>query len=93
MLQEDVMVVEDVREDARFSENEHLENLGIRSYAGANMTTPEGHVIGQVCLLDNVPRTYDADERARLEAFAETAMETLELRQSLREARATEVSV
>ncbi|MFC7077118.1 GAF domain-containing protein [Haloarcula halophila] len=88
MLQEDVMVVEDIRADGRFSENELLENLGIRSYAGANMTTPDGHVIGQVCLLDYEVRSYDDEERARLQQFAETAMEILELRQSLRDAQA-----
>ena len=87
MLQDDVMVVEDVREDGRFSENETLRDLGIRSYAGANMTTPDGQVIGQVCLIDHEPRSYDAAERERLQQFAETAMEILELRQQLLEAR------
>jgi CheY-like chemotaxis protein len=87
MLQEDVMVVEDISEDKRFANNNQLHDLGIVSYAGANMTTPEGQVIGQVCLIDHEPRTYDASERAELEQFAETAMEILELRQSLRTAR------
>lgn len=83
MLQEDVMVVEDVREDKRFSENDTLENLGIRSYAGANMTTPDGHVIGQVCVLDSEPRHYSADQKAELQQFAETVMEILELRDTV----------
>ncbi|MBV0923742.1 response regulator [Halomicroarcula limicola] len=88
MLEEDVMVVEDITRDKRFSENQYLENLGVRSYAGANMTTDGGHVIGQVCLIDFEPRDYDAEERAELTEFAEVAMETLDLRQALREARA-----
>ena len=85
MLQEDVMVVEDVREDKRFSEIGALEAMGIRSYAGANMTTPDGHVIGQVCLIDFEVRDYDAGERAELQDFAETAMEILELRRQVRD--------
>ncbi|WP_336337825.1 GAF domain-containing protein [Haloarcula brevis] len=92
MLQEDVMVVEDIMEDARFAENEQLQNLGIRSYAGANMTASNGQVIGQVCLLDHVPRSYDAEEQAELEDFADTAMEILELRQTVRDAERTEVT-
>ncbi|WP_424002847.1 GAF domain-containing protein [Haloarcula salina] len=92
MLQEDVMVVEDIMEDARFAENEQLQNLGIRSYAGANMTASNGQVIGQVCLLDHVPRSYDAEEQAELEDFADTAMEILELRQTVRDAERTEVA-
>jgi GAF domain-containing protein len=91
MLQEDVMVVEDVLEDRRFSENEALQQLGIRSYAGANMTTPDGHVIGQVCLLDYEPRDYTEAERAELQDFAETAMEILELRKQVRDGQQTGV--
>ncbi|GCF13027.1 hypothetical protein Harman_09620 [Haloarcula mannanilytica] len=92
MLQEDVMVVEDILQDARFAENEQLQNLGIRSYAGANMTASNGQVIGQVCLLDHEPRGYDAEEQAELEDFADTAMEILELRQTVRDAERTEVA-
>jgi len=92
MLQEDVMVVEDISDDNRFSKNEQLENLGIVSYAGANMTAPDGQVIGQVCAIDFEERHYDAEERAELQDFAETAMEILDLRQSLRSARGEEVT-
>jgi GAF domain-containing protein len=91
MLQEDVMVIEDIATDNRFNKNEQLENLGIVSYAGANMTAPNGQVIGQVCVIDFERRSYDADERAELQDFAETAMEMLDLRQSLRSARGEEV--
>ena len=88
MLQEDVMVVEDIAEDKRFAENQQLQDLGIVSYAGANMTTPEGQTIGQVCLIDHEPRTYSDQQQAELQQFADTAMEILELRQSLLDARA-----
>ena len=87
MLQEDVMVVEDVRDDDRFSSNEQLLNLGIRFYAGANVTTPDGHVIGQVCTLDGEPRQFSEPDRERLQQYADTVTEILELRQSLRDAR------
>ncbi|WP_284014824.1 GAF domain-containing protein [Halobaculum litoreum] len=93
MLQEDVMVVQDVREDKRFSEIGAYEAMGIRSYAGANMTTPDGHVIGQVCLIDFEPRDYDATERGELQDFAETAMEILELRREVRDAAAESTEV
>ena len=91
MLQEDVMVVEDIDEDKRFAENQQLRDLGIVSYAGANMTTPEGQTIGQVCLIDHERREYDDRQQAELQQFAETAMEILELRQSLLDATKSEV--
>lgn len=87
MLQEDVMIVEDIADDSRFNRNDQLENLGIVSYAGANMTAPNGQVIGQVCVLDHEQRSYSTAEQKTLEQYADTAMEILELRQSLLEAR------
>jgi GAF domain-containing protein len=91
MLQEDVMVVEDINEDKRFANNEKLHDLGIVSYAGANMTTEDGQIIGQVCLIDHEPRSYDEAQRRDLADFADTAMEILDLRQQLQDAR-TEVA-
>ncbi|ACV12730.1 response regulator receiver modulated GAF sensor protein [Halorhabdus utahensis DSM 12940] len=91
MLQEDVMVVEDIANDKRFNKNEQLENLGIVSYAGANMTSSDGHVIGQVCALGHEPRRYTAKEKHDLEQFADTAMEILELRQSVLDNQDVEV--
>jgi len=91
MLQEDVMVVEDINNDNRFANNDTLQNLGIVSYAGANMTNKDGEVIGQVCVIDHEPRSYSSAERQSLQQFASTAMEILELRQSLRNARNMEV--
>lgn len=93
MLQEDVMVVEDARTDDRFSSNEQLLNLGIQFYAGANVTTPDGHVIGQVCALDDEPRQLSEPERERLQKYADTVTEILELRQSLRDARTATAEV
>lgn len=80
MLQKEVMVVEDITEDARFQNNEALHELGIVSYAGANMNTPEGKTIGQLCVIGHTPRAYSEAERDDLEAFADLAMELLELR-------------
>jgi DNA-binding response OmpR family regulator len=86
MLEEDVMVVEDILADSRFSENGTLLSLGIRSYAGANMTTADGQVIGQVCLIDMEPREYSAEEQAELQQYADLAMEHLDLRQRVLDA-------
>jgi len=80
MLQKQVFVVEDISQDARFKNNELLQELDIVSYAGANLTTPEGNTIGQVCVIDNKPRSYTDNERNDLQAFADVAMEVLELR-------------
>jgi GAF domain-containing protein len=83
ILDSDVTVIEDVREDPRFEHNERLRELGIRSYAGANLRTPDGEVIGELCLTSSTPRSYDETERETLRLFAEEVMEQLELRRRL----------
>jgi CheY-like chemotaxis protein len=86
ILDDGVMVVEDLREDHRFRDNDSLASLGIRSYAGANMTTSDGHNVGSLCLIDYEPRTYTDQQRAELQQFADEAVEQLELRRRLRDA-------
>lgn len=85
------MIVENINDDDRFASNEILQNLGIVSYAGANMTTTDGQVIGQVCLIGYEERHYSPEEQQDLEDFADTAMEILELRQQVQDAPTPEV--
>lgn len=86
LLADDVMVVEDVAADERFSGNDRLVELDIASYAGATLTTPAGAAIGAFCLVDDEPRSYSESERRDLRAFADEVMEQLELRRRLVEA-------
>lgn len=90
MLQDDVMVVEDITADARFRNNDTLHQLGIVSYAGANMTTAAGNTIGQVCVIDHEPRSYSKVEQEDLQEFADLAMELLELRHTIDDGTTTE---
>lgn len=81
ILEDDgVMSVEDVRTDPRFeSRSETLIRLGIRSYLGANLVTPQGLVIGPLCVYDDEPRSFSADDETYLRTLAETAMDLIEL--------------
>lgn len=85
-----VMVVEDVRDDPRFERNDELEDLGIRSYAGADLTTADGLAIGTLCVYDDVPRTFSADDREYLRTLADLAMTVIELRHEVTELREDE---
>jgi CheY-like chemotaxis protein len=86
MLEDEVTVIEDVQADPRFESNETLKALGIRSYAGATIAAPNGQAIGQLCVTNEQPRSYTAEERRDLRLFAEEVAEQLELRRRLREA-------
>lgn len=85
ILEDDVTVIEHVQDDPRFEANETLRELGVRSYAGANLTSAEGYNVGQLCLVHDEPRAYTEAELADLRLFADEVMEQLELRRRLRD--------
>jgi len=73
-----VMTVEDVTEDPRFaSRSESLTDMGIRSYMGANLTTPAGLVIGTLCIYDDDVRSFTADDETYLLDLAMTAIDLI----------------
>lgn len=85
ILDDDVVVVEDIREDPRFAGIERLAELNIRSYAGARITDTEGNALGAVCCIDDEPRSYTRAERDDLRRFADEVEEQLELRRRVAE--------
>ncbi|WP_128477905.1 GAF domain-containing protein [Halorussus pelagicus] len=80
-----VAVIEDVTEDPRFADNEELDDLGIRSYAGADLTTDNGLTVGTLCAYGKEPRTFSDDDREFLATLADVAMNILELHYELSE--------
>ena len=62
-----LMVVEDATKDARFADNPHVTGPDhVRFYAGAVLTTSDGHNLGTLCLVDSEPRDFTAADRERL---------------------------
>ncbi len=72
-------VVEDAAADALQQDNPLVTEGVIRSYAGMPLVTPDGHVIGAHCVLDNQPRRFDAEQLRRLEALSAEIMGELEI--------------
>jgi len=83
ILEENVTVIENVQEDPRFEHNDRLKELDIRSYAGANLTVADGTTIGELCLIDDEPRSFTDAEREDLRLFADEVTEQLEFRRRL----------
>ncbi len=79
ILDEDVTVIEDLTEDPRFADNEAIEAVGIRFYAGAPVSTPDGSKVGTFCLYDDEPRSLSARERDLLALLAEETADRLVL--------------
>lgn len=92
LLQPDMLVVPDLRADARFADNALVTgDPHVRFYAGALLKTPEGQPLGTLCVLDIKPRTLTGDQKDTLRILARQVMTQLELRRSLaRERRIAE---
>lgn len=81
-----VMVVEDAKTDARFIDNPFVtDDPHVRFYAGAVLTSPEGHNLGTLCVIDDKPRERPSEtELARLKTLAGIVVDELELRRARR---------
>ena len=86
LRQTDLLIVPDATQDARFAENPLVTGEpGIRFYAGAPLATPEGAVLGTLCVIDRVPRTLTPKQQEMLAMLSRQVMAQLELRRQARE--------
>ena len=71
---DEVFVIEDAVLDPRFAQNPIvLEDPHIRFYAGQPVKGPGGHNIGTLCIMDNLPREFSAEDRETLRDLGEMA--------------------
>jgi diguanylate cyclase (GGDEF)-like protein len=76
------LIVPDAALDPMFADNPLVtDDPRIRFYAGAPLTTPDGHALGALCVMDTVPRSFDEADSATLVDLARIVMDELELRQ------------
>jgi PAS domain S-box-containing protein len=86
ILGPDLLVVSDALANTRFADNPLVTgDPHIRSYCGAPLTTPEGHRIGTLSIIDHVPRELSLDQLEALRVLSRQVMEHLTLDQQHRE--------
>ena len=57
---------------------------GVVAYLGVPLATPDGHVLGSFCVVDNKPRQWTALERSSLERIAQSVLAAIAVRMQLR---------
>jgi len=78
---EKMLVVPDALSDPRFANNPLVvDQPNIRFYCGAPLVTPDGHTLGNLCVIDRIPRTLDAGQKKAIEALSHQTMVLMELR-------------
>ncbi len=85
ILQKDMLIVPDATKDKRFKDNPLVTGAPkIRFYAGVPLRAPGGAALGTLCVIDRVPRTLSANQRAVLHLLARHIMTQLEYRSHTR---------
>jgi signal transduction histidine kinase len=100
ILQHEPLVVMDAAVDPNTLANPLVAgDFGLRFYAGAPLTTWDGHSLGTICVIDREPREVGDEDVAMLEQLAAIVVHELELRlatrtivQSERDTRALEAA-
>lgn len=82
------LVLGDVRLDERTRSNPSIQSMGVVAWAGFPVHTPEGHVLGTLCVVDTVPRRWTAEQQSMLAALAEIASREVALRVTAHDAEA-----
>ncbi|MEA2289325.1 MAG: phosphoserine phosphatase RsbU/P [Solirubrobacteraceae bacterium] len=78
-------IVEDARTDPRTMANPLVAGeMGLSFYAGAQLTTADGHSLGTLCVIDQRPRPFSDEEAKTLSDMAAVVMDELELRLAAR---------
>ena len=71
ILQDDVMVVADACQDARFAHSPLVRGeSAVRFYAGSPIESGDGVRIGTLCIVDRLPREFGAEQRTLLRDLA-----------------------
>ncbi|MER7166588.1 SpoIIE family protein phosphatase [Micromonospora sp. NPDC000207] len=74
------LVVTDARADERVCDNPAIEDLRVVAYAGMPLTDEAGQILGSLCVIDDSPREWTADELSMLADLAMVCSASLQLR-------------
>lgn len=76
-----LMEISDTRKDKRFKDNPFTQAPDpVVFYSGVPLVDKQGHALGTLCVIDNVPRQLDEQQKSALQALANQVTNLFELR-------------
>ncbi len=82
----DLLIVEDAKMDARFATNPMVQNdPHISFYAGVSLTTPLGFRLGALCVIDDQPKKLSEIQINGLKTLAQQVIQLFEFRKAKKE--------
>lgn len=84
------LIAEDAVRDPRIKDLAAIDALGIGAWAGYPVVSPDGHVLGGFCVVDQAARPFTPAQAEALRTLTRSVSSEIALRQALREARASE---
>ncbi|MBB4658600.1 GAF domain-containing protein [Parvularcula dongshanensis] len=85
--------VDDARLHPLVRDNPAVEELGVVSYLGVPVRSPDGHVIGSFCAIGTEPRRWTKDDLDALQDIAAGVSSEIDLRAALRRAEESEAEL
>lgn len=80
ILEKDIFIVNDAREDIRFIDNPLLKEQNVVFYAGVPLLDPSGYELGTICIFDHIPRELNESQIKALKTLGRQVVNLLELR-------------
>jgi len=73
------VIIEDATADQRVKKNPAVTELGVRSYLGMPISTPDGFILGSLCAVGTAPRKWSAADLTTLSDLADAVNREIEL--------------
>lgn len=88
LVENELTVLDDLANDPRFADNPTIgEPHNFRFYAGAPVRDENGFALGSICIIDDAPRLFGAEDQKALTTLADAASIIIKWRAQERELR------
>ena len=72
------LIVDDAREEPALRDNPAIRDLNVIAYAGIPLIRSDGEALGTLCVIDDKPRHWRAEETSLLQEIANTVVAQIE---------------